>query len=84
MASTCMTMIAEDDRPSWLSIRQTATRLGVATRTVYGLINTGRLPGYRIGRVIRVRQDDLDAYLESVRIRPGSLDHLCNPPSTPR
>jgi excisionase family DNA binding protein len=54
----------------------------MVSRTVYGLINAGRLPGYRIGRVIRVRQGDLDRYLESVRIEPGSLDHLCGPTST--
>lgn len=46
-------------------------------RTVHGLINTGRLTGYWIGRVIRVRRADLDRYLESVRIAPGALSHLC-------
>jgi excisionase family DNA binding protein len=49
----------------------------VVARTVYGLINAGQLPGYRIGRVIRVRREDLDRYLESARIKPGALDHLC-------
>jgi excisionase family DNA binding protein len=68
--------------PAWLSVRQAARALGVVSRTVYGLINAGRLPGYRIGRVIRVRHDDLDRFLESVRIEPGSLDHLCGPTST--
>jgi Zn-dependent M28 family amino/carboxypeptidase len=29
-----------------------------------------------------VRRDDLDRYLESVRIEPGSLDHLCGSTST--
>ncbi|MGH9290723.1 MAG: helix-turn-helix domain-containing protein [Acidimicrobiales bacterium] len=63
-------------------MRQSAQALGVVSRTVYGLINAGTLPGYRIGRVIRVRRDDLDRYLETVRIEPGSLDHLCGPTSS--
>jgi excisionase family DNA binding protein len=66
-------------RDGWLSIGRTAGRLGVTSRTVYGLINRGELPGYRIGRVFRIRAEDVDAYVASRRIRPGSLDHLCTP-----
>lgn len=60
----------------WLSTGETADRLGVTQRTVYGLINRGELAAYRVGRVIRVDPDDLAAYLESARIRPGDLDHI--------
>jgi excisionase family DNA binding protein len=56
--------------------------VGVVPRTVYRLINDGQLPGYRIGRVVRVRSDDLERYLDSARIVPGSLDHLCGPMSS--
>jgi excisionase family DNA binding protein len=66
-----------DDRCAWLSVQEAARALGVVSRTVYGLINAGELPGHRIGRVIRVRREDLDRYLESARIQPGALDHLC-------
>jgi excisionase family DNA binding protein len=66
-----------DDTSSRLTVRQVARELGVVPRTVHGLINTGQLTGYWIGRVIRVRRVDLDGYLESVRIAPGALDHLC-------
>jgi excisionase family DNA binding protein len=68
---------AADDRVGWLTVRQVARELGVVTRTVHGLINSGQLTGYWIGRVIRVRRVDLDRYLESVRIAPGALSHLC-------
>jgi excisionase family DNA binding protein len=79
MASASLTGVAMDDGPDWLSVPRAARALGVVSRTVYGLINAGSLPGYRIGRVIRVRRDDLDRYLDSVRIEPGALDHLCGP-----
>ncbi len=82
MPATVLTAVVREDGSGWLSVRQVARALGVVSRTVYGLINAGQLPGYRIGRVIRVRRDDLDRYLESVRIEPGSLGHLCSPTST--
>jgi excisionase family DNA binding protein len=68
---------AADDTADWLTVRQVARELGVVTRTVHGLINSGQLTGYWIGRVIRVRRADLDCYLESVRITPAALNHLC-------
>jgi excisionase family DNA binding protein len=70
---------AADD--GWLSVQRTAQVLGVVPRTVYRLINDGQLPGYRIGRVVRVRSHDLERYLESAKIVPGALDHLCGPPA---
>jgi excisionase family DNA binding protein len=71
---------AADD--GWLSVQCAAHVLGGVPRTVYRLINDGQLPGYRIGRVVRVRSDDLERYLDAARIVPGSLDHLCGPPSS--
>lgn len=60
----------------WLSTPQAATELGVTVATVYRLINKGELAAHRIGRVIRIRRKDLDAYLRGTRVPPGSLDHL--------
>lgn len=61
---------------TWLGTREAAAYLGVNPRTLYRLIDDGSLPAYRIGRVIRLTQADLDAFLESQRVRPGSLEHL--------
>lgn len=60
----------------WLSTDATANTLRVTARTVYGLINRGELIAYRFGRVIRVRVEDLDAFMAGARIPPGGLDHL--------
>ncbi|MDE0235874.1 MAG: helix-turn-helix domain-containing protein, partial [bacterium] len=43
---------------------------------LYRFINEGGLPAYRMGRVIRVKQADVDAFIESSRIEPGTLGHL--------
>lgn len=55
---------------------EAAEYLGVVQRSVYGLINRGELPAVKIGRVIRLRKVDVDAFLEEHRIKPGDLDHL--------
>lgn len=61
------------DAPLWLSTTESARRLGITPRTLYRLINAGALPGYRIGRVIRLKTTDVDAFVEQARIQPGSL-----------
>lgn len=60
----------------WLSTAAAAKRLGVTPRTLYRFIDADDLPAYRFGRVIRLKQTDVDDYIESCRIPPGSLDHL--------
>jgi excisionase family DNA binding protein len=65
-----------DADPGWLSTQAAAKRLGVTTRTLYRFIDLGELPGYRLGRVIRLKRVDVDAFIERSRIEPGSLEHL--------
>ena len=60
----------------WLGTPAAARHLGVSPRTLYRLIDTGRIPAYEIGRVYRVRTADLDAFLASARVVPGALRHL--------
>ena len=60
----------------WLSTAEASERLGVTLRTLYRIVDEGRLPAYKIGRVIRVKEDDVDAFIESARIQPGTLAHL--------
>jgi len=62
--------------PEWLGTTDVAQQLGLTVRTVYRLINDGQLAAHRIGRVIRIRRDDLDAYMQGSRVPPGGLDHL--------
>jgi excisionase family DNA binding protein len=66
----------------WLSTADAAKALGITPRTLYRFINQGDLPAYRFGRVIRVKRVDVDAFIESSRIEPGTLDHL-SPDSSP-
>lgn len=60
----------------WLSTAEASERLGVTLRTLYRLVNEGRVPAYKIGRVIRLKEEDVEVFIESARIQPGTLAHL--------
>ncbi len=60
----------------WLSTADAAKFLGITSRTLYRFIDEGLIAGYRFGRVIRLKQSDVDSFIESSRIEPGTLDHL--------
>lgn len=66
----------EGESVEWLGTTAAARRLGITTRTLYRFINEGQIAAYRLGRVIRVKGDDIDSFIESCRIEPGTLDHL--------
>lgn len=57
----------------WLGTREAAEELGISLRTLYRLIDDGAIVAYQIGRNLRIRRSDLDAFLESARVRPGAL-----------
>jgi excisionase family DNA binding protein len=61
---------------SWLGTPEAAERLGITQRTLYRLIDDGQIPAYRMGRVFRVKESDLETFLEQSRVAPGSLKHL--------
>ena len=56
-----------------LNVRDVATMLHVSQSTVYAMVESGRLVSYRVGNgrgAIRVREQDLETYLESCRVEP--------------
>ncbi|MHB1987823.1 MAG: helix-turn-helix domain-containing protein [Acidimicrobiales bacterium] len=60
----------------WMSTGEVAEYLGVNTRTLYRMIDEGELAAYKFGRVIRLQETDVVAFVERARIAPGSLEHL--------
>ncbi len=74
----CVNASNEDSSPKtvWLSTAATATRLGITPRTLYRFIDEGQIPAYRLGRVIRLKEVDVEAFVEACRIEPGTLEHL--------
>lgn len=60
----------------WMSTRETSARLGITLRTLYRFIDEGQLAAYKFGRVIRLKEADVEAFIEGARIVPGTLEHL--------
>ena len=60
----------------WMSTKDAAEHLGVTLRSLYRFIDEGSLAAFKFGRVIRLKADDVDAFIEACRIPPGSLEHL--------
>jgi len=64
---------------NWMGTPEACEYLGIGLRTLYKLIHDGELRAYKVGRVIRVRKVDADAFLEAHVIEPGTLGHLLPP-----
>lgn len=65
-----------DTEITWLGTAEAARLLGITPRTLYRLIDEGQITAYKFGRVIRLKQSDVESFIESSRIAPGSLEHL--------
>jgi excisionase family DNA binding protein len=48
-----------------LTVSEVAAAMRVSNMTVYRLIKLGQLPAVRVGKSYRIRQSELDAFLES-------------------
>jgi len=65
-----------DTESQWLNTDDAAKRLGITTRTLYRFIDKGEITAYRFGRVFRLKEHDVAAFIESCRVEPGTLSHL--------
>jgi excisionase family DNA binding protein len=54
-----------------LTVAEVAEMLRVSTMTVYRLIRSGEIPAVRIGRSYRIREPDLESYIESQIVETG-------------
>ena len=51
--------------PAWVPLSAAAERVSLCERTLRRAISAGELPGYKIGKALRVRLDELDAWVMS-------------------
>ena len=68
---------------TWMSTKDAADYLGVTLRSLYRFIDEGTLPAFKFGRVIRLKEEDVEKFIEQSRIAPGSLEHLYPEPKGP-
>ncbi|HYG70766.1 MAG TPA: helix-turn-helix domain-containing protein [Actinomycetota bacterium] len=59
-----------DDR--LLTVGEVAGTMRVSTMTVYRMIKGGDLAAIRVGRGYRIRQSEMERYLDERRVRSGA------------
>ena len=55
------------------TVKTLAEKLALKPLTIYRLVAEGKLPAVKIGRSIRFAPEAVDAFLDSVRVRPEGL-----------
>lgn len=50
-----------------LTIEELSAYLGIKIKTLYGKVESGDIPHYRIGRLVRFRMAEINAWLEGCR-----------------
>ena len=60
----------------WLSIADVCKILGVGNRTLYRMIDQELVPAYKMGRVLRLRREEVDAFIANSAVKRGDLRHL--------
>lgn len=62
----------EAEIKDWFSPDELWRWLGLGRTKIYELLRSGEIPSYKIGRVRRVRRQDIEAWLERNRSHSGN------------
>jgi excisionase family DNA binding protein len=75
---------AEPPAPQYLTVEEVAERLKVKDKTVREWIARGILEAYKVGKVLRIREDHLDQAMEARKVGggPASAGGLWDPENT--
>ena len=60
--------------PQLISIDEVCKALGMGKSWTYRRIKSGEIPSIKLGRSVKVRQEDLEEYLESHRYQPDEKE----------
>ena len=64
-------MQTEAEQKEWFTTEELVRWLGLGRTKTYELLRSGEIPNYKIGRIRRIRRQDVDAWLERNKYRPG-------------
>jgi excisionase family DNA binding protein len=53
----------------FLSINEVAERLSVNHKLIYKLVNAGKLKAIKVGRILRIPEPAIEAYIESITVK---------------
>jgi excisionase family DNA binding protein len=61
----------------YLKIEDISAYLNIKTKTLYAMVESGDIPHYRIGRLIRFKREDVDLWMEAKKVM--SSNPICKP-----
>lgn len=64
-------MEAGVESKKWFTTDELVRWLGLGRTKTYEMLRSGEIPSYKIGRVRRIRRQDVEAWPERNRFRPG-------------
>jgi excisionase family DNA binding protein len=53
----------------WLTIKELSAYLKIKDKTLYYLVERGSIPHYRVGKLVRFKQSEIDAWMETKRAK---------------
>jgi excisionase family DNA binding protein len=56
------------ETPDFYTVKETAQYLRLCEKQIRRLIERGELPAYRFGAALRIKKQEIDAYVEEQRI----------------
>ena len=64
-------MKTEAEQKEWFTTDELVRWLGLGRTKAYEMLRSGEIPSYKIGRIRRIRRQDLEAWLERNKVWPG-------------
>ena len=64
-------MKTEAEQKEWFTTDELVNWLGLGRTKAYEMLRSGEIPSYKIGRIRRIRRQDVDAWLERKKYRPS-------------
>jgi len=55
----------------FLTVKETAELLGTRVSTVYSWVHTKQIPYYKIGHLVKFKQDDINNWVEDRKVLPS-------------
>ncbi|MCL5808098.1 MAG: helix-turn-helix domain-containing protein [Deltaproteobacteria bacterium] len=59
----------------YLKIDDISAYLNIKTKTLYAMVESGDIPHYRIGRLIRFKREDVDLWMEAKKVIVRNPQH---------
>ena len=63
-------MQTHSERSEWLTPAEVCEVLQIGRTLLWGLTSSGELPASKVGRLVRIHRDDLEAFMERNRVHP--------------